>query len=47
MLCQVAKALVHIVVGSVGSPANVAYLTEVLGIDRAFDYHTGTRSTSC
>ena len=29
------------VIGSVGSPAKVAYVTEVLGYDAAFDYHDG------
>jgi NADPH-dependent curcumin reductase CurA len=30
------------VIGSAGSPAKVAYLTDELGFDAAFDYHDGT-----
>lgn len=41
MAGQIAKLRGHTVVGSAGSPEKVAYLTEELGFDAAFDYHAG------
>jgi NADPH-dependent curcumin reductase CurA len=38
---QIAKLRGHVAIGSAGSPEKVAYVTEELGFDRAFDYHDG------
>lgn len=38
---QIAKLRGHRVIGSAGSPEKVAYVTEELGFDAAFDYHDG------
>jgi NADPH-dependent curcumin reductase CurA len=38
---QIAKLRGHETIGSAGSPEKVAYVTEELGFDRAFDYHDG------
>jgi NADPH-dependent curcumin reductase CurA len=38
---QIAKLRGHTVIGSAGSPEKVAYVTEELGFDSAFDYHDG------
>jgi NADPH-dependent curcumin reductase CurA len=41
MAGQIAKQRGHHVIGSAGSPEKVAYVTEELGFDAAFDYHDG------
>jgi NADPH-dependent curcumin reductase CurA len=38
---QIAKLRGHVAIGSAGSPEKVAYVTEELGFDTAFDYHDG------
>jgi NADPH-dependent curcumin reductase CurA len=38
---QLANVRGHTVIGSAGSPDKVAYVRDVLGFDRAFDYHDG------
>jgi hypothetical protein len=38
---QIAKLRGHTVIGSAGSPEKVAFLTDELGFDAAFDYHDG------
>src|SRR4051794_18659955 len=38
---QIAKLRGHVVIGSAGSPEKVAYVTDELGFDAAFDYHDG------
>jgi NADPH-dependent curcumin reductase CurA len=38
---QIAKQRGHVVIGSAGSPEKVAYVTDELGFDGAFDYHDG------
>jgi NADPH-dependent curcumin reductase CurA len=38
---QIAKLRGHTVIGSAGSPQKVAYVTDELGFDAAFDYHDG------
>jgi NADPH-dependent curcumin reductase CurA len=38
---QIAKQRGHTVIGSAGSPEKVAYVTDELGFDAAFDYHDG------
>ena len=38
---QIAKLRGHTVIGSAGSPEKIAYVTEELGFDAAFDYHDG------
>jgi NADPH-dependent curcumin reductase CurA len=38
---QIAKLRGHTVIGSAGSPEKIAYVTDELGFDRAFDYHDG------
>jgi NADPH-dependent curcumin reductase CurA len=38
---QLAKLRGHTVIGSAGSPEKVAYVTDELGFDAAFDYHDG------
>jgi NADPH-dependent curcumin reductase CurA len=38
---QIAKLRGHTVIGSAGSPEKIAYVTEELGFDRAFDYRDG------
>src|SRR4051794_12982971 len=38
---QIAKLRGHVVIGSAGSPAKVAYVTDELGFDTAFNYRDG------
>jgi len=40
---QIAKLRGHTVVGSAGSAAKIAWVTDELGFDAAFDYHDGVR----
>jgi NADPH-dependent curcumin reductase CurA len=41
LVCQLAKARGHTVIGSAGSSEKVSYLLDELGLDAAFDYHDG------
>jgi len=41
---QIAKLRGHTVVGSAGSAGKIAWVTDELGFDAAFDYHDGVRA---